>query len=82
MLFNSDCKINMLMPSIYADYHDKFIENCINTMESRALMSERYIMLKNKMNYILPANLLVKVSLKINKKIKFHIFNYLMRINI
>jgi len=51
----------MLMPSIYADLHDKFIENYISNMDSKHLISDRFIMLKNKMNYIQPAHLTIKV---------------------
>ncbi len=50
------------MPSIYADLHDKFVENYVNANETKSLISDRIVMVKNKMNYLIPAHLTVKVN--------------------
>lgn len=50
------------MPQIYSDYHDKFIENHVNSMENKGLITDRMIMLKLKNNYVIPAYITVKVN--------------------
>ena len=61
------------MPSIYSENHDKFIENYMNVMDAKALNIDRFVMLKNKMNYIIPAHLSIKVTYFL-KTLKFPFF--------
>lgn len=50
------------MPQIYAKQHDLFIEGFVNNLETKNKISERLAMAKNKMNYIVPVYLQVKVN--------------------
>ena len=47
-------KVNMLMPQIYSDYHDKFIEDFLHTLEGRVLNKERTLLGKTKSGYLIP----------------------------
>lgn len=51
------------MPNIYAKHHDKFVENFVNNLDSKSNISERLLMAKNKMNYLFPIFLTVKVEI-------------------
>lgn len=50
------------MPQIYAKQHDLFIEGFVNNLETKNKISERLAMAKNKMNYLVPVYLQVKVN--------------------
>lgn len=45
-------KVNLLMSTIYADVHDKFIEEFLHTIEGRILNKERILLGKMKNGYI------------------------------
>ncbi|CAD8070227.1 unnamed protein product [Paramecium primaurelia] len=49
-----DRKINVLMPNIYAQYHDQFLEGYTQNQESRVLNRERLLIGKHKSGYIFP----------------------------
>lgn len=53
----------MLMPPIISKHHDSFIENFLNNLETKNKISERLVMAKNKMNYLVPIYLQIKVLL-------------------
>lgn len=49
------------MPPIYSKHHDSFIENFVNNLETKNKIVERLVMAKNKMNYLVPIYLQIKV---------------------
>lgn len=51
----------MLMPQLYAKHHDSLIESFVNNLELKNKIVERLVMAKNKMNYLVPVYLQVKV---------------------
>ena len=51
------------MPGIYAKYHSNFLESFIETFESNILNNERMLFAKNKMNFIFPFMLFVRVQI-------------------
>lgn len=44
--------VNMTMPFLYAQYHDKFIESYLQTLEARLLNMDRFIPAKSKTDYL------------------------------
>ncbi|EGR34069.1 PAS domain S-box family protein [Ichthyophthirius multifiliis] len=53
-------KLNTLMPSLYSNFHDSFLENYLNNNELTTLKDERYFFTFHKSTYIIPAYLNVK----------------------
>jgi hypothetical protein len=51
----------MLMPQVYAKQHDALIEGFVNNLEIKTKIPERLAMAKNKMNYLVPIYLQIKV---------------------
>lgn len=54
--------VKMLMPNLFANHHDSFIENYVNNKESKLFNKERLIFGKNKSGYALPLFLMIKVE--------------------
>lgn len=57
-------KINVLMPNIYAKYHDTFIETFLANFnpEMKNLTRDRVLFGKTRSNYIFPFYLIIKVN--------------------
>jgi len=66
-------KVNVLMPQVFAKYHDSFIENYLNTGESVMVgkNKEKLVFGKNKSNYIFPVYLSIKSATSIIQGIQF-----------
>jgi hypothetical protein len=47
-------KVNIIMPIIYGDHHDKFLEDFLHSLEGRILNKERLLMGRTKNGYIFP----------------------------
>ncbi|KRX05234.1 PAS domain [Pseudocohnilembus persalinus] len=52
--------IKVIMPHLYAQYHNSFIYNYLNTLEPQILGIERYLPAKTKQDYLLPINVNVR----------------------
>lgn len=62
-----DKKINILMPQLYSQYHDSFIENYLINYEPRVINRLKLFPFKNKSNYIQPYNMKIMHLNSINK---------------
>lgn len=49
------------MPKIYSDYHDKFMNNFLDTSQSKVLGLERLVLALNKEGFIVPCTLMIQV---------------------
>lgn len=64
-------KVTCLMPTIYSQFHDTFIENYLSSNESKFLSKDRILFGIHHSNYIFPIYLNVRVYRKnINSLIK------------
>lgn len=57
-LLNRNVKV--LMPGVFAKYHDFFLENYLATLEPRILNQERILPAKNKHDYIFPVQIEIR----------------------
>ena len=57
-MINRDIKV--FMPNIIAKIHDHYLEQYINNKDSKAMSKERMILVKNKMNYLVPLYIHIK----------------------
>ncbi|KAL4478284.1 hypothetical protein ABPG72_016596 [Tetrahymena utriculariae] len=53
--------ISRIMPKVYADLHDKFMEHYLETSEGQVIGTERTIMCLNKDSFLVPCTLMIKV---------------------
>lgn len=53
--------VNRIMPKVYADQHDQFMKNYLETSESKVIGAERILLAQNKNNYLVPCTLMIKV---------------------
>ena len=58
------------MPKIYADKHDSFMRNYLETSESKVIGMERLILTQNKQGFMIPATLMIKVLPNLNEGIQ------------
>lgn len=49
------------MPKVYADQHDQFMKNYLETSDSKVIGQERILLAQNKNNYLVPCTLMIKV---------------------
>ncbi|CAD8213536.1 unnamed protein product [Paramecium octaurelia] len=54
-------KINLLIPQVYAKFHDNYMEMFMQSNDQQKLMKERLVYIKLKSGYILPCYLYMKV---------------------
>lgn len=54
-------KVNRVMPKIYSDYHDTFMNNFLDTSESKVLGLERLVLALNIDGFIIPSTLMIQV---------------------
>ncbi|CAD8089671.1 unnamed protein product [Paramecium primaurelia] len=53
--------VNRIMPKVYADQHDQFMKNYLETSDSKVIGQERILLAQNKNNYLVPCTLMIKV---------------------
>ncbi|KAL4450352.1 hypothetical protein ABPG74_009058 [Tetrahymena malaccensis] len=53
--------ISRIMPKVYADLHDKFMEHYLETSEGKVIGIERTVMCLNKDSFLVPCTLMIKV---------------------
>lgn len=53
-------KINMIMPHIIAELHDNFLDDYLNTLESKILNTDRLLMGRVKNGYITPLYIYIR----------------------
>ena len=58
------------MPKVYADLHDGFMRNYLETSESRVIGMERVVFPQNKNGYLVPCTLMIKVLPNLNEGIQ------------
>lgn len=59
------------MPKVYADFHDKFINNYFETSQERVIGVDRIVFPQTKQGYITPCTLLIKVLPNLDDGIQF-----------
>lgn len=59
------------MPKVYADFHDKFINNYFETSQDKVIGIDRIVYPQNKQGYIVPCTLLIKVLPSLEEGIQF-----------
>ncbi|KAL4432303.1 hypothetical protein ABPG74_011062 [Tetrahymena malaccensis] len=52
--------VKVLMPQMYSKFHDNFLETYLSTLEPRILNTERLLPGKNKLDYLVPLQALVR----------------------
>lgn len=68
------------MPKIYADLHDKFIRNYMETSEPKRIGVEKTVLALNKQQYLIPCSLMIKVLPNLDEGIQ--IVGFLKEIDI
>ena len=63
--------VNKLMPKVYGDFHDKFINNYFETSQDKVIGLDRIVYPQNKQGYIVPCTLLIKVLPSLDEGIQF-----------
>ncbi|KAL4426928.1 hypothetical protein ABPG74_012928 [Tetrahymena malaccensis] len=53
-------KVNLIMPQVFADHHDSFLEDYLHHLESKVLNRERLLFGKAKNGYIFPSYMYVR----------------------
>lgn len=59
------------MPKIYAEYHDKFINNYFETSQDKVIGMDRIVYAQNKQGYLIPCTLLIKILPNLDEGILF-----------
>jgi len=57
----TDRKLNLVMPQVFADHHDSFIEDYLHHLESKVLNKDRLLFGKAKNGYVFPSFMYVRV---------------------
>lgn len=53
--------ISRIMPKVYADLHDGFMKNYLETSDPKVIGIERLVLCQNKVGYLVPCTLMIKV---------------------
>lgn len=53
-------KVNLIMPQVFAEHHDSFIEDYLHHLESKVLNRERLLFGKAKNGYVFPSYMFVR----------------------
>jgi PAS domain S-box-containing protein len=66
-------KVNALMPEVYGEYHDSFIENYLNMGESSLIArnKERLVFGKHKTEYVFPTYVSIKFAQSVMQGVQF-----------
>lgn len=59
------------MPKVYADLHDKFINNYFETSQDKVIGIDRIVYPQNKQGYVVPCTLLIKILPNLDDGIQF-----------
>ena len=49
------------MPSVFGDIHDKFIQDFLDTTQSKILNKEKVVYAKSKEGYLIPCTIMIKL---------------------